>query len=115
VGAAGNLSVRLGRQVLITPSGVPPDRLRPEAIVAATDPQASSEVAVHLAVYAARQDVRAVVHAHPVHASVLAVIREPLPALLDEVRPVLGGEGAGCRLRATGHSGAGGQRGRRAG
>lgn len=97
VGADGNLSVRLGDRVLVTPSGVAYERLDPEALVEVDlagrgGANPSSELALHLAVYAARPDALAVVHAHPVYACALAVLREPLPALLDEVGPVLGGE-----------------------
>ncbi|HLQ62220.1 MAG TPA: class II aldolase/adducin family protein [Candidatus Acidoferrales bacterium] len=97
VGADGNLSVRVGEQVLITPSRVDYAALRPAGL-ALLDLDGngrgnpSSEREVHLAVYRARPDVWAVVHAHPVYACVLAVNREPLPELLDEVGPVLGGE-----------------------
>lgn len=96
VGADGNLSVRDGEGLLITPSRVAYDRLQPGQVVRLTlagegDPSRSSEWAVHCAVYRARPEVRAVIHAHPVFACVLAVRGEALEALLDEVGPVLGG------------------------
>jgi L-fuculose-phosphate aldolase len=91
VGPDGNLSVRDGAAVLITPTRVAYDRLTPEEIVSIEDANRSSEWAVHSAVYAARLDVRAVIHAHPVYACVLAVRSERLEELLDEVGPVLGG------------------------
>lgn len=66
--------------VLITPSGVHKGRLSPRDIVV-TDMEGkvighgrpSIELAMHLAVYRARPDARAVIHAHPVHATALAV------------------------------------------
>ena len=96
VGADGNLSVRAGDRVLITPSRVPYDRLTAEQVASIDldgegDASRSSEWAVHCAIYRARPDVMAIVHAHPVYACVLAVRRERLEALLDEVGPVLGG------------------------
>lgn len=99
VGSDGNLSARAGTGMLITPSALAYDRLRPEDIVrvegdGSWDPAGrppSSERAVHAAVYAARPDVQAVIHAHPVYACVLAVAGQALPALLDEAEPVLGG------------------------
>ncbi len=96
VGADGNLSVRDGEGLLITPSRVAYDRLQPGQVVrldlaGAGDPSRSSEWAVHCAVYRSRPEVRAVIHAHPVFACVLAVRGEVLEALLDEVGPVLGG------------------------
>jgi len=96
VGADGNLSVRSGDGVLITPSRVPYDRLTSEGIATlnlygAGDDFRSSEWAVHCAIYQRRPDVMAIIHAHPVYGCVLAVRRERLEALLDEVEPVLGG------------------------
>jgi L-fuculose-phosphate aldolase len=96
VGADGNVSMRDGKRVLITPSRVPYDRLSPEGIASINlsgtgDVSRSSEWAVHCAIYRARPDVMAIIHAHPVYACVLAVRRERLEALLDEVTPVLGG------------------------
>ena len=96
VGADGNLSLRDGKGVLITPSGVPYDLLRVGKVASINldgegDASRSSEWAVHCAIYRARPDVAAIVHAHPVYACVLAVRRERLEAQLDEVAPVLGG------------------------
>ena len=96
VGADGNLSVRVGDRVLMTPTRIAYDRLTPDRIVelrldGSGDPARSSEWAVHCAIYAARPDVRAIVHAHPIHACVLAVRGEALEEILDEVGPVLGG------------------------
>ena len=96
VGADGNLSLRDGEGLLITPSRVAYDRLAASQLVhldltGEGDPARSSEWAVHCAVYRARPEVGAVIHAHPVFACVLAVRGEALEALLDEVGPVLGG------------------------
>jgi L-fuculose-phosphate aldolase len=97
VGADGNLSVRWdARRFLVTPTGVPYDLLSAAQIcLTALDGSSrgrpSSEWGLHAAIYRARPDVHAVIHAHPVHACALAVIREPLPSVLDEVVPVLGG------------------------
>lgn len=116
VGADGNLSVRDGDGMLITPSRLAYEKTRPEDIVfVARDGEwdraqawpPSSERAVHSAVYAARPDVAAIVHAHPVHACALAVLREPLPALLDEVGPVLGGAVEVARYVVSGDPGLG--------
>jgi L-fuculose-phosphate aldolase len=109
VGADGNLSVRDGEGMLISPTRVPYDETRPEQIVAVA-PDASwsgslppsSERAVHTAIYAARPDVRAIVHAHPVYGCVLAVAGHPLPVVLDEVAPVLGGPVAVAEYVAAG-------------
>ena len=91
VGADGNLSVLSEGAVLITPSGIPYGSLTPGSMVGIDDPGRSSEWALHAAIYRGRPEVAAIIHAHPVHACVLAVRGERLEALLDEVGPVLGG------------------------
>jgi len=87
-GRAGNLSVRVDGGMLITPSAVAPDALHAGSMVAMNldgTPQAgagrpSSEWRFHLAVYAARPDLGAVVHAHPPYATALACARKTIPA-----------------------------------
>ena len=101
VGSAGNVSARAAgdNAMYITPTRVRHSDLTPEDIVTVTfegDPiegegLPSSESLMHGAVYAARPDVRAVVHAHPVHASAMAVRREAIPAFVDEQVVYLGG------------------------
>lgn len=91
VGRDGNLSIRDGDRVLITASGVAKERLTEDDVVEIGSPERSSEWAVHAAIYRARPDVNAVIHAHPIHGCVLAVRGEALEPLLDEVTPVLGG------------------------
>ncbi|MYA59637.1 MAG: class II aldolase/adducin family protein [Chloroflexi bacterium] len=101
VGSAGNVSARAAGDngMYITPTRLRYSDLTPEDIVTVTfegDPiegegLPSSESLMHGAVYAARPDVRAVVHAHPVHASAMAVRREAIPAFVDEQVVYLGG------------------------
>ncbi len=100
----GNISVRTGTgHVLITPSGVCKGRMAPEdllvvdvdggVVVPARDPalRPTSEQPMHLEVYRARPDVRAVVHAHPPHATALTVVGEGLRSdFLPEVVLLLG-------------------------
>lgn len=89
VGTAGNVSVREGDLVAVTPSGVRYAELAPgvvgvhrldgtavEALLAPT-----SELPLHLAIYAARPEAGAVVHTHSPAATALS-------ALVDEVPPV---------------------------
>ncbi len=91
-GAAGNISLRFGEGMLITPSGVDYDRLAPDMIVAmpldAEEPgrdaktgmRASSEWRFHRDIFRARGDVGAIVHAHAPYATVLSMLRRPIPA-----------------------------------
>ncbi len=93
-GPEGNVSVRSGaNRVLVTPAGMSKVDLAPDDLVAVTldgrraraPTSASSELAVHIVIYSARPDVRAVVHAHPPIATAFAVAGEvPNPRALPE-------------------------------
>jgi L-fuculose-phosphate aldolase len=74
----GNLSVRLNQQsILITPTGISKGMMRPQDLVVVDDKgrklagsrNVSSEIALHLLIYRMRDDVNAVVHAHPMVAT----------------------------------------------
>lgn len=85
-GTAGNISIRWNDGFLITPSGMPPHRLRPEDIVAVDMDGASqglrkpsSEWRFHRDIYAARPEINAVVHGHPPFCVALAVLHKPIP------------------------------------
>jgi L-fuculose-phosphate aldolase len=89
VGRSGNLSVRSGDLVAVTPTGVDYDRLRPADVpVVGLDGRPvdgdllpTSELPMHLAVYAADPTRAAVVHTHAVHATAVSL-------LVDDVPPV---------------------------
>lgn len=98
-GTDGNLSVRLpDGLILTTPTGRRKGELRPEELVVVDGdgrvigPGApSSELPLHLRVYAERPDVRAVVHAHPPYTTAFAVARRAVPAaVLPEVLLTIG-------------------------
>jgi L-fuculose-phosphate aldolase len=84
-GNEGNVSVREGDTLWVTPAGVCKGFLSSDMIVP-TDLEgrprdggrASTEVLVHAAVYRRRPDVRAVVHAHPPAATGFAAAGIPL-------------------------------------
>jgi L-fuculose-phosphate aldolase len=90
VGSAGNMSVRIGDQVAITPSGVSYAEMRPEDVCLVTldgaEPAGlaqetpSSETPMHLAIYAATK-AGAVVHTHSPEVIALSAAREELPAI----------------------------------
>jgi len=88
VGTAGNLSVRAGDVVAITPSGIGYADLAPADICVVTlagehveVPQPpSSELPMHLAVYAAT-DAGAVVHTHSAEVVALSAVHRELPAI----------------------------------
>jgi L-fuculose-phosphate aldolase len=87
-GNEGNHSYRLGEnRVLCTPSLISKGNLKPDdmCIVDLTGKQVTgtrkrtSEILLHLAIYKARPDVRAVIHSHPPHATAFAVAGVDLP------------------------------------
>lgn len=101
-GSTGNLSHRLGAGMLITPTGMGADDLRPQDLVwlgddgtLSGDWQPSSEWHFHQAVYRARPDLQAIVHTHSVHATALACLERPLPAFHYMVA-VAGGDSVPC-------------------
>ncbi len=98
VACQGNLSARLDLStVLTTPAGVCKGKLRPSDLIE-TDLEGhsrrgrpSSELGMHLAIYALREDVGGVVHGHPPWATALATAGRALDScLLPEVIVGLG-------------------------
>jgi len=90
-GNEGNHSVRVGEdRFLCTPTGISKGFLEP-ADICVVDAEGemletnrkgrkrTSEVKVHLAIYKKREDVTAVIHSHPPHATTFAVAGIPLP------------------------------------
>jgi L-fuculose-phosphate aldolase len=51
----------------------------------------SSEANLHMNIYRTRPDVGGILHTHSTYASVLAVLRRPLPPILEELVIFLGG------------------------
>ena len=99
VSIEGNMSVRLpDDRVITTPSGLHKGSMTVEDLVV-TDLEGrpvsggrpSSELRMHLTIYRERDDVRAVVHAHPPVATGYAVAGQPLPpAALAEMVLLVG-------------------------
>lgn len=97
-GTEGNFSIRLNEQlILTTASGTCKGRLTPssllltnldgescredatiEKISSMDSLKPSTELKMHLAVYKARPDVRAIVHAHPLHAVAFSIAKKSL-------------------------------------
>ena len=110
-GSTGNLSVRASFDAdavvvpsfWVTPSGMPAEEMGPgdlvrlglDGSVLAGDWAPSTEWPFHLAVYAARPDLQAVVHLHSPHATALACLRRGLPAFHYMVA-VAGGDSVPC-------------------
>jgi len=98
VGSAGNMSVRIGDRVAITPSGISYAEMRPDDICLVgmdgaelqSSETPSTETPMHLAIYAAAKagagagagaEVGAVVHTHSPEVIALSAGRDELPAI----------------------------------
>lgn len=105
-GTSGNISLRDGGSMLITPSGAPSRDLRPEMVAtinladrsgAYEGPRPpSSEWRFHFDIFRAREDVNAVVHTHSPYATTLSILRRDIPAVHYMIA-VFGGS----RIRCT--------------
>lgn len=101
-GTSGNISVRCGEAMLVTPTATPYDRLAPEMLASLrladeegrfSGPMApSSEWRFHRDIYRARPDVGAVVHCHATYATVLSMLRVNIPAAHYMIAAFGGGE-----------------------
>jgi L-fuculose-phosphate aldolase len=89
VGTAGNVSVREGDLVAVTPSGVRYGELtaglvgvhRLDGTPADAPLAPTSELPLHLAIYSARPEVGAVVHTHSLAATALSTLVDEVPAV----------------------------------
>jgi L-fuculose-phosphate aldolase len=107
-GTSGNVSMRLSDAAfLVTPTGVPYDRLRPEMMVRmAFDGghdgriRPSSEWRFHRDILAARPEIGAVVHCHAMFATTLAIARKDIPAVHYMIAAA-GGASIRCARYAT--------------
>jgi len=88
-GTSGNISVRHGDAMLITPSATPYDVLEPAMIAAMpitgdgswTGPKKpSSEWRFHLDILRGRPEIHAIIHSHPTYATTLAIARRDIEA-----------------------------------
>jgi L-fuculose-phosphate aldolase len=87
-GTSGNVSARWRTGLLITPSGIPYERLKPVEIVYmdqhgnhAQDQIPSSEWRFHRDIYRNRADLAAIVHTHSMYATAIAIKGLDIPAV----------------------------------
>ena len=85
-GTSGNISLRHGEGMLITPTSVPYDAMQADQIVfmkldgaPAAGQRPSSEWRFHRDILKARSEVNAVVHAHPPYSTILAIMGMEIP------------------------------------
>ncbi len=105
-GTAGNLSVRLAKGFLITPSGLPYDTMTPQDIVEMdfdgtyAGRRPSSEWRFHRDILKARDDVDVVLHCHSIYATTLACHHKSIPSF-HYMTGVAGGTDIRCAQYAT--------------
>jgi L-fuculose-phosphate aldolase len=89
-GNSGNISVRFGDRMLITPTSIPYEEMTPDMIASMPvdgeygawegPKKPSSEWRFHLDIMKARPEVGSVVHTHAAYSTILAIARKPIPA-----------------------------------
>lgn len=101
VWTGGNLSARDPESglVVIKPSGLRYEELRPERMVVVEldgtvvegNLKPSSDTASHLYIYAHRPDVGGVAHTHSAYATAFAAVGQPIPVVLTAIADEFGG------------------------
>jgi L-fuculose-phosphate aldolase len=105
-GTAGNLSLRVAKGFLITPSSLPYEAMQPEDIVEMAfdgtyrGRRPSSEWRFHRDILKARTDIDAVLHCHSIYATTLAVHHKTIPSF-HYMTGVAGGNTIRCARYAT--------------
>ncbi|MEQ8653072.1 MAG: class II aldolase/adducin family protein [Kiloniellales bacterium] len=106
-GTSGNISVREGEGMLITPTSMGYDVMKPDDIVwmgfdeevkGRTRP--SSEWRFHLDILRAKPEVQAVVHAHPTYCTTIAIMGREIPPIHYMIAAA-GGPNIRCAPYAT--------------
>ncbi|NIA70693.1 class II aldolase [Pelagibius litoralis] len=106
-GTSGNISARIKGGFLITPSGIPYEKMKPEQIVEMDlgggyfgNFLPSSEWRMHYDIYLNKPEGGAVVHTHAVYCTALACLHERIPAFHYMIG-VAGGTNIRCADYAT--------------
>jgi L-fuculose-phosphate aldolase len=101
-GTAGNASVRIGDDILITPSALPVSEMTTESMVrmdmkgsVLQGGKPSSEWRFHRDILAARPEIGAVLHMHSTFATTIACLRKDVPAVHYHIA-IAGGDSIRC-------------------
>jgi len=110
-GTSGNISGRLeGGLVCLTPSSVAYDTMTlddlvvvdMEGEVVSGTRSPTTEKDLHLSVLRRFPELGSVIHTHAVYATMFALAREPIPAVIEEVVVYVGGDIPCCAYKGTG-------------
>ena len=115
-GMSGNVSIRPPGEdrIVVSPSSVPYQGMTAADVCVVDlgsgdqvegDRNPTSELLMHLAVYRARSDAGAVIHAHTMHTTALSLLGRGVPVIMDEQVGLLGGEIALCPHMLPGSEG----------
>jgi len=103
-GSAGNISLRVPDEddrYVITPTSIPYEEMEPGQVVVVNgegdlvldvDYGPSVETPMHVAIFKARADVHGIIHSHAIYSTILAVLRKPIPAIIEELLVYVGDE-----------------------
>lgn len=100
IGTWGNVSMRMGEHILLTPSRVDYNVLQPQDMVLIDwdgnrvegERTATSEKEVHRQIYRVRPDVNAIIHAHTKKAMAISTTpTREVPCMVEEMSQLLGG------------------------
>jgi L-fuculose-phosphate aldolase len=112
-GTAGNLAARLpDGNVVLTPSSLPYETMALEDLVVCDldgnvlegTRGPTTEKALHLTVLREYDDVHATIHSHAMYATMFAVTRTPVPAVIEEFVVFVGGDVGVAEYCTTGTS-----------
>ena len=106
-GSSGNLSYRTTNGFMITPSSIPNDKLNEKSCVQmAFDGtyknklKPSTEWRIHRDIYLKREDIFAIIHAHPTFCTAIACMNIDIPSFHYMIA-VAGGDNVRCARYAT--------------
>jgi L-fuculose-phosphate aldolase len=106
-GTSGNISLREGNGMLITPTSMPYEAMTPEDVVemrldgqVVGNGRPSTEWRFHRSILAARPEVHAIVHTHPTYSTTLAIMERGIPPIHYMVAAA-GGDSIRCAPYAT--------------
>ena len=100
VGTWGNVSVRVPEGLIVTPSRVGYDVMVPADLVTVSldgdivsgHRLPSSETGVHRLVLRKKPDAGAAIHAHSPYATAVSCLRRPIPAFVEDLAQIIGGQ-----------------------
>ncbi len=99
-GNEGNISVRIGKNsVLCTPTMISKGFMKPGDLCKVDmsgkqiegNRRRTSEILLHLEIYKAREDIKAIIHCHPPHLTAFAIARREIPlCIIPEMEIMVG-------------------------